>query len=125
MLMFNNLSQEHSRYITHKIVILLCPNSKKASKSNSRRLSSKNNFFIVWFFATPAPYFYLPKASPCFILIQKKWQDNSSRLSVVILPFRETGKPPLFVPVFRDVSHNLCDEKAIRISFSQLLLYAA
>ena len=37
MLMFNNLSQVHSRYITHKIVILLCPNSKKASKSNSRR----------------------------------------------------------------------------------------
>jgi hypothetical protein len=53
---------------------------------------------------------------------QKRRQDNSSRLSVVVLPFRETGKPPLFVPVFRDVSHNLCDEKAIRISFPQLLL---
>jgi hypothetical protein len=25
------------------------------------------------------------------------------------LPFRETEKPPLFVPVFRDVFHNLCD----------------
>ena len=38
MLMFNNLSQVHSLYITHKVVILLCPNSKKAPKSNSRRL---------------------------------------------------------------------------------------
>ena len=25
------------------------------------------------------------------------------------LPFRETEKPPLFVPVFRDVFHNLYD----------------
>ena len=25
------------------------------------------------------------------------------------LSFRETEKPPLFVPVFRDVFHNLCD----------------
>ena len=41
------------------------------------------------------------------------------------LPFRETEKPPLFVPVFRDVFHNLCDEKAIGIPFPQLLLYGA
>ena len=28
-------------------------------------------------------------------------------------PFRETEKPPLFVPVFRNVFHNLCDGQSI------------
>ena len=40
--------------------------------------------------------------------------QNGGRISPAakrfpLSPFRETEKPPLFVPVFRDVFHNLCD----------------
>ncbi len=40
--------------------------------------------------------------TPC---VNANWrQDFSYRQFVVVLPFRETEKPPLFVPVFRNMT---------------------